>query len=412
MNILVGLSSSLLVLYAVVAAIFVLLGRSPSIGFTVSSSLFFALACTCGAAMFLAVGAFTSQLMATRTRASAAAAAVFGASFLIRATADTARLHWLLAVSPIGWIEKLQPLTGSQPLWLLPIFGFTALLTGLTVWLASRRDLGDSVIADTDSARPHTALLNSPFWAGLRLTRASVAGWLLAIAFLGTFYGILTKAAVQAFNTAGNAAKVFNRIEHTAQHSLGTLYLGFVFFILMPIIMSLVASAVGHIRKDEAEGFVDNFLVRPVSRQRWLAGRLALVGLTAVLACLLSSLCIWAGQASQHAGVSFHDLLLAGLNMIAPVLFAFGFAMLAFGFVPRYTTLAIYGLIGWSFLISMVSSGLNLSHWLLDTSLLHQVALAPAVSPAWKTNAVMAALGLLLCAIGMWRFNSRDLQSE
>jgi hypothetical protein len=50
--------------------------------------------------------------------------------------------------------------------------------------------------------------------------------------------------------------------------------------------------------------------------------------------------------------------------------------------------------------------------WALDTSLLYQIALAPAASPDWETNVILGALGVGLALIGAWWFNSRDLQTE
>jgi len=411
-NILAGFGISLLYFYAIVALMFVAVGSRHDIGLTAQSSLFFALACVSGVALFLAVGALASQLMPTQGRASSVAAVVFGVSFLLRAMADSTSMHWLLNITPIGWIERLQPLAGSQPIWLLPIFGTVAILCGLAIWLAGRRDLGASIIADKDSSEPRTALLNSPFGLSLRISRNSIIGWLVGVGFMGAFYGLLTNAAVQAFTQAGAARKAFKRLEHSSQASISTLFLGFVFFILLPMIMAYVASAISHVRAEEAEGYVDNFLVRPISRLRWLGGRVLLIAAVGVIACVVGSVGTWAGQVSQHTGVTFHALFLAGLNMVAPVFFTLGASVLAMGFVPRLTNLAAYGIIGWSFLLSMISSGVNLSHWILDTSLLHQIVLAPAANPNWKTNAIIGTLGLALATAGAWRFNSRDLQTE
>ena len=130
-----------------------------------------------------------------------------------------------------------------------------------------------------------------------------------------------------------------------------------------------------------------------------------------VLACLVGSLGIWLGQASQHTGVAFHDILLAGVNMIAPVMFGLGVGVLAFGLRPRLTSLLAFSVLGWSFLLQLVSSGVNLNHWILDTSILHQIALAPAVSPNWTTDLVMAGLAVALSLIGALAFRSRDLAS-
>jgi ABC-2 type transport system permease protein len=412
-NTLLGLSADLVLLYAIVAVLFIGIGKYKDVGYGTQNALFFALAVTSAAAVFLAVGAFTSQLMPTRSRSSTIAAGIFGISFVLRAIADTTSEHWLLNVTPLGWIEKLQPLVGSQPIWLLPIFGLVGILYVLTVWIAGRRDLGDSVFADHDTAVPRTGLLGTPFTAAIRLTRAMSIGWLLAITASAYLYGSITKSVVQTLNGQGEGLhKALAKVESAHKVDLATIFLGVVFLVLMAVIMAYVASAIGKVREDEAEGYVDNFLVEPVGRWRWLGGRVGLITFISLVICLCASLGVWAGEASVHTGVPIHTLLEAGANMIAPVLFTLGVGVFALGIMPRRTTLAAYCVLGWSFLITLIAGGTNLSHWILDTSILHQTALAPAVNPNWTVNIVMIGLALVLCFVGMFVFNARDLETE
>ncbi len=65
-----GLSANLLLLFAIVGVLFIGVGDYKGVGFTTESSLFFALASVASTSIFLAVGAFTSQLMPTRALAS------------------------------------------------------------------------------------------------------------------------------------------------------------------------------------------------------------------------------------------------------------------------------------------------------------------------------------------------------
>ena len=408
---LAGLTSGLVIVYILVALGVLGIGRLNGVDFTTSSSLFFALALTAGAAEFMAVGFLASQLMPVRSRAAGLSAIVFGVFYMIRLTADSTSAHWLLNISPLGWIERLQPMYNSQPIWLLPIASFVLVLSGLAIWLAGRRDLGEGILADKDTAKPHTRLLHSPFGAALRLNRAAILGWLLAIVLVAYVYGELAKSAAQIVQST-TVKPILGRLAQTAHTQAVLAFLGFTFFFIMLVIMFYVASAVGRMRDDEAKGYIDNFLVRPVSRNRWLFGRVLLVVGVVVIAGLLGSLSTWAGEASQHVGASIHILLLAGFNVMAPVLLVLGIGMFALGAVPRLTSIITYGAIGWSFLITMLGSGLNLNHWLLDTSILHHVAFAPAVNANWSTNAVLVAIGLVLCFIGAVRFNDRDLQGE
>ncbi|MGA3150014.1 MAG: ABC transporter permease subunit [Candidatus Saccharimonadales bacterium] len=411
-NTLVGLGTSLVAMYVVAAVTFVLVGRVHNVSFTTGAGLFFALCVVAGAAIFMAVGALASQLMPTRSRAAALSTAIFGISFLLRAAADTTSAHWLLDITPLGWIERLRPLYDSQPQWLVPIGALILLLCAIAIFVAGRRDLGASIFADKDSARPKTKLLGRPLALAFRLNRATTISWLAAAGLTALFYGFMTKPAAQAFSSSKRLENALSRLTHTAQVAGAKIFLGIVFFLLMTLMMSYVASAAGKMREDEAKGYLDNLLVRHVGRLQWLFGRIFLIVITAILAGLLSGLAVWAGEASQGQGVLFGSILLAGINCVAPALFTLGIAMFIFGFLPRLTTVMAYGVIAWSFLLEMLSSGLNLSHWVLDTSILHHIQLAPVTNPDWHTNWIILGLSVILMALGMLRFNNRDLQNE
>ncbi len=180
----------------------------------------------------------------------------------------------------------------------------------------------------------------------------------------------------------------------------------------MAIMMSYAASAVGAMRSDEAEGYLDNLLVRPVGRMQWLCGRVAIIFAAIVCAGVLASLCAWAGVAIQHVSVPAHQLWIAGVNAMAPAVLTLGVAIAGFGFVPRLTMPAGYVVIAWSFLVQMVSSGINLNHWILDTSVLHHITLAPATSPNWTAVVVVSSVGVVALALGALRFRVRDLETE
>lgn len=186
-NALLGLATSLAALFAVAVVAFIAVGRIHSANFAPGAAVFFALSTVCGAAIFLAVGAFASQLMPTRSRAATLSAAVFGIFFLLRAMADSTRARWLLDVSPLGWIERLQPFNASQPIWLLPIGLLVLGLAVLTIFFAGERDLGSSTFADKDSGKPKLRLLNKPLPIAWRLTRNSTLSWLAGIGLFSFF---------------------------------------------------------------------------------------------------------------------------------------------------------------------------------------------------------------------------------
>ena len=100
------------------------------------------------------------------------------------------------------------------------------------------------------------------------------------------------------------------------------------------------------------------------------------------------------------------------MNVLPPALAVLGLGVLVVGVRPRAATAVVYGVLAWSLLIELVGGIGAVSHWVLDASLFHQMASAPAVGPNWEANGVMAAVGVAGTAAGAVAFARRDLQGE
>jgi ABC-2 type transport system permease protein len=408
---LAGLGCALLLMLAIAAAATIAVGTRPDVGFGVGPSLLFALSITAGAAEFIVVGTLAAQIMPIRARAASLAAGVFGVAFLLRAIADIApQAHWLVYVSPLGWIEQVRALSDPQPIWLLPIGAFVAAAAAGTIWLAGRRDLGASTWADKVAKESHTGLLSSQRLLAIRLSRTSAISW-VAIAGLGSLlYGTFATSAGDAFASSDFANKLTGGITHQGQQATGVrLYAGIIFLFMMLALMGYVASAAGAIREQEAEGYLDNLLVRQVGRAGWLATRAEIVLAVTLLAGLTAGVGFWLGSRGG-AGISLGELAAAGLNATAPAILLLGFAILVIGLAPRWTSTLCYALIAWSFLLDMLGPVMHPNHWVLDTSLLQHPALAPTTAPNWQVVATYTVLGMLLAVAGTARFVRRDLQ--
>ena len=220
------------------------------------------------------------------------------------------------------------------------------------------------------------------------MSRAAIASWLAATVVAALLYGSLAKSTGQAFAASGMLRRFTGNLTHVALRQLqlaGTrVFAGIIFLILMTLIMAYVASALGRVREDEAEGYVDNLVVRKVSRPRWLSGRVGLILAVLAAAGILGGMAFWAAAATQHAGLGLRELLLAGVNSAAPAALLLGIGVLALGFVPRLTSIVCWGLLAWAFLLDMLGSAIKVNHWVMDTSLLYHPALAPAVNPDWR----------------------------
>lgn len=405
---LAGLGVGVATLWAITAATVLAAGRAHDAQFSFTASLFFATALAASALLFMAVGALCSQLAATRRQAAGLAAAVLGVAFVLRMVADSGTtLRWLRWTTPLGWINALEPLVHSNALPLVPIVAATVGLGGAAIALAARRDIGGSVLPDRDSAPARTRLLGGPIGLTTRLVRGTTIAWIVGVGATGLLIGLVARAAGDAI-ASSNA---FARIQASfGGHAAGaTAYLGIAFVIMSALVSTQAAALVAATREEEAEGHLDNLLVRGVSRLRWLASRLAVSVAVLVAVGLVAGVTAWLGAASQHAGVSFTSVVEAGVNVVPTGIVVLGLGAFAQSVAPRATAPVAYGLVVWSFLIEIVGGVVNANHWLLDLSLFHHVAPAPAADPRWLTNAVLVAVGLALAATGAAIFRRRDI---
>ncbi|HXQ18355.1 MAG TPA: hypothetical protein VN781_01870 [Acidimicrobiales bacterium] len=408
---LVGLGAGAATLWTLTAIVTTVVGRSAKVHIEAGQALFFALSLVAGATMFLAVGALSSQLAATRRQAAAYGGALLGLSYALRLVADsTSGFGWLRWVSPLGWVEELEPVVAQRALALLPIAGFTAALVVLTVWLAGRRDLGASVLPDRASALARTRLLSGTTGLAVRLARPTLVGWAAAIALFALVIGFIAKAAGTVITSSSSAEHAIARLGVSGTGA--RLFLG-VTFLMVALLVALVAAGQAvAARTEEAEGQLDNLLVRPVHRASWLAGRLVVTATALVISGGLAGLSTWLGATSQHSHVGLGDLVSAGANIVPPAVCVLGVGVLALGFWPRAVSTAAYGLVAWSFLVDLIGGLIGLNHWVLDTSVFHQMAPAPAVSVHWSTDAVMVAIGVAMAAVGGLALARRDLQGN
>jgi ABC-2 type transport system permease protein len=419
-QVVVGLGAGLLALWVPTAVFAAAGGRSSTVGIGVGASLFYATAVVAAAAMFMAIGVLASQLAATRHSANLIGAGALAVSYLIRMAADSdPRIGSLRWASPIGWIEELRPLTGSRWPAFIPILALIVGAVTVAVRVAGRRDLGASAFAERAMPEARTLLLGGQAGLTVRLTRWSIAAWVGALAATGLVLGLVTQSAGQSLQGSPTLQRVITRLGATGGGAV--TYLGFAFVVAAGLVAIAVAGQITAIRNEEAAGHLDNLLVRPVARWRWLAVRLA-VGIGLVVgASVLTGVAAWVGAATQHARglhlpplthtpVSFLDLVEAGLNVAPPAVFVLGIGALVYGVWPRAAIGVTYGLVIWSFLVETIASVVNSGQWLRDTSPLLHITPAPAADPDWVAAAWLVGLGVLAAVAGVAAFGRRDLQ--
>ena len=404
-----GLAAGWLVLWAVSAALTLAAGARPTVGFSTSGSLLFATAATASAAMFLAIGALTSQLSPTRRQANGLAAGALAAAYVIRLVAASVDgAGWLRWASPLGWIEELQPLTGAQPLALAPIALLVVGASGLAILLAGRRDAGAAVLARRAPVRARTRLLDSSARLVVRLERWVALAWVAGLALMAAIFGITARSAAQGNVAVEDIERTVGRLgAHPA--SATAAWIGYEFLYLAALLAFAAAGQIAAMRSEEADGHLDHLLARPLDRRAWLAGRLGFGAAFIVAAALATGLAAWAGVAGGPGAPELAAMLQAGLNLIPPALLVLGLGTLLLGVAPRLAMPLLYTLVLWSFLIQIIGTSITSSQWLLDTALFTHVGPVPAASLDWPAMGILTGLGLIAALAGLVAFAHRDL---
>ena len=272
--------------------------------------------------------------------------------------------------------------------------------------LADRRDVGAGTLARQRAVESRTRWLNHPIGLAIRLERWVALSWVAGLALLALVFGVVAR-------TAGDGDLTDNTVGQTVDRlgGLGTgaaAWIGYEFLYLAAALAFTASAEIAAIRNEEADGYLDNLLARPVSRAAWLAGRLALALAILLAAGLSAGVGGWLG-AGGAPGTGLGRMLQAGLNIVAPAVFVLGLGALLYGLVPRLAAPVVNLVIVWSFLVQLIGSTLTTNRWLLDSAVLSHLRPAPAATPDWTALAWLVGLALVGMLGGLAAFNRRDL---
>jgi ABC-2 type transport system permease protein len=409
----VGRQTIYLSALAAIAGGVLVLWLAESVGFIVGGlpvggSAYLALSTAAVVALFVAMGALVSQLAPTRRVALELGVALVGVSWLMRVVADSSgsagALRW---ATPLGWAEEMRPFAGTRPAVLLLFLATSALLLAAAGLISARRDVGRGLIAGRDSAQPRFGLLGSATAQALRGERASLIVWTTSVAVFGVVFGMISTSV----SAAGISRSLREEFAKFGSGSIATPsgYLSFVFIVFILAVSLFACAQIGAARDEEAAQRLETLLSLPVSRVRWLGGRLLLAALGIAVLSVTAGVLAWAGAVSQGLSVSLPKLLEAGINCLPVALLFLGIAALAYAIVPRASAGIAYGLVTVSFLWYLVGALLDAPKWLAEVTPFAHVGLVPTQTFRAGPAGIMVAIGVLAAVAALGMFRRRDL---
>ena len=377
-------------------------------GEPVSGSLLFGLGLGCFGAVIAAAGAVAAQVVEPRRRAVMAAAAFLLVSFAVRTYANSSPDRaWLLPTTPFGWFDGLDPFADDHWVGLLPLVGTALGLGWLAVVLRGRRDAGDALLHVPDAHPPRLHLLGSATGFGWRATNGALVAWTLGVVVLSAMLGTMATAVSDLLDDDAYR-KLLEQMGVDLSAPVDA-YLSLIAVALALGFCLFVCFRIGAVRAEEAEGRLENLLVRPVVRRQWLGGTFLLGLVAATLMVLASGLALWAGAVAAGAGVGWWEALSPLVTTLPAVVLFGGLTVLAFGAVPRLTIALPASLVVVTYLLDSFAPLLGWPSWVRALSPFHAISRLPGDGFPTGATLVLGGLGLAAAAAGVALFARRDL---
>lgn len=411
-HLLIGYGYSFLLAFVIAWATIAALGTDPQVKLSASGAFYMTIATFIPAVFFGALGVLTSQLAVTRGRAMAYALVPLLVLFAVRGAGNSiSDWNWLKQWTPFGWSDLLNPVLNAHPAWIVPTAVFAVVFVGAGLYFARVRDLGASILPQSQTARSHFYLLGSASALAVRQSLGSFFWWLLGtLAFTGMLAAI-AETGTKILESSPAAAEVFSKLGN-AHSDLVITFLSFGGLFTTIILLVMATVYLGGIRRDEAKGYLDNMLVQPVSRLGWLAWRLFIIIVMAVVIAFIAGYLTWQFTANQDISLDFWTVTQNMVALVGPIVLLLGIGALLYGFLPRAAAAIMYAIIVWTFVVDILKAIFSLNDSVEKTSLLHYVSFTLDKAPDWSNFAWLAGLGIVLAAVGVWRFTRRDIVSE
>jgi ABC-2 type transport system permease protein len=372
-----------------------------SIGFPAGSALLFGASLAATGLLFAGVTAVTAQVTEHPRGANGLAGIVLFTAWLLRGAGalqsqEGGPLFWL---SPIGWSQQTRVLSDER-WWPL---GLSVLLAGLLVagayWLASRRDLGASLVAPRPGRASAPSWLRSPFTLALRLQQAAIVAWGAAFVAVGLVLGAMTGGMADTDLPIFSGAD-FGRAWISLMVFTGSLYTG-VFAVL----------SVLRLRVEEVRGRIAPVLAGPTGRSTWYWSSLLVTALAVVVLPVVygAALGIGAALSTGEPGL-VGEVTWASLIRAPEVLVLLTVPAALLGLAPRAVN-AAWAVLVYSGFMQVLGSYMNLPEWLVNTSVLSHLPWHPLGSFAPVATVVLTVLAAVLAILGLYGLRRRDLAS-
>lgn len=358
---------------------------------------------------FVAIAAVCGQLASTSRGANSLGVALLALFYFIRAGADLqsdgvdpSALSWF---SPIGWAQNMRPF-GQDTWWpLLALLALTVAGCVLALRIETGRDLGMGLLPEQRGPARASAFLADPAGLVLRLQRGSLIGWFVGAVVAGVFFGGVAQAMTSVLDPANPFAKSFVGSSNNMLDGVLGIFVLFNGLLAGAFAVQCLAGA----RSEEAAGRLESQLAGALSRYKWLAAQVLVAAVGSALMLLVGG---YLTGASSNGAATGSQLAAASLAYWPAVLLMLGVLLFLNGVLPRWSVSITWVVYGLSVLVAMFGGLFSLSDDAIKATPFGAVPRMPADGFTLAPIVILTVAAVVLAALGIWRFRSRDIVPE
>jgi ABC-2 type transport system permease protein len=362
---------------------------------------------TCVALTFATMALLAAQVMPSRSGATGLTVAALGVSLLLRMIADGShQLAWSAWATPFGLTARAAPYADNRIVPLIVLGAFPIVLAGAALVAARHRDLGDGIVAVTDSRPPRTRLLQSIGGFALRRAGRTTLGWATGIVASFLLVGALLASILELFQTNPR----FAQLAAAAGVALSVNVVAATLFSLLAVPTGLYAAVrLAAMVADEKAGRWNLLFAEPISRVRLVSTEIMVtVGGVVALHCL-AAVAFWSGAKVTGAPLQLTDSLAGALNSLPVALLAAGAAAVGVGWLPAAAgAIGALPVVG-GFLVNVIMQTTHAPGWVVNLSPWTHLAAVPDTPPNWAATTIFLLIGAILTALGVYGYVQRDL---
>jgi ABC-2 type transport system permease protein len=393
--------SSILIGVAVAAGLLVA-GTEPT------GAVLYAAGTTCVALTFATTALLSAQVMPRRSGATGLTVAALGVGLALRMIADGShQLAWLAWATPFGLTARSAPYAENRIVPLIVLGAFPIVLAGAALFAAGHRDVGDGLVAVSDSRPPRTRMLQSIGRFALRRSGWTTLAWATGIAAYFLLVGVLLASIPELIQTNPRLAELAGA--GTSGHELMKVAAAALFSLLAVPTGLYAAMRLAAMVADEKAGRWTLLFAQPISRVRLVSAEIMVtVGGVVALHCS-AAVAVWSGAKISGAPLQLSDSLAGALNSLPMALLAAAAATVGVGWLPSAAAaIGALPVVG-GFLVNVITQTTKARGWVVNLSPWAHLAAVPDAPPNWAATTIFLLISAILTALGVYGYVQRDL---